>query len=212
MAGKSHPAPARPPLTLHRTCNVSRTAQTLTPPPMSSTSNLSGRPSRCSVRCPFSYVLPILTRRPSRRNALLVTPPVFSFTSHHVLSPGFLPVIYTWLRSRSQSLQLQPDADDVVPNKLAPQSLSGWKPLLLWVPAACDLTGTTVRSQTYSVFQIRANPLLANECWPSLYACFHISNDTRRPRLVRRRIQRHISPTSSLALSVRQSFHLIFLK
>ncbi|KAF8201458.1 hypothetical protein BJ912DRAFT_945417 [Pholiota molesta] len=40
---------------------------------------------------------------------------------------GFLPVIYTWLRSRSQRR---------VPNKLAPQSLSGWKPLLLWVPAA----------------------------------------------------------------------------
>ncbi|KAF9480087.1 hypothetical protein BDN70DRAFT_877964 [Pholiota conissans] len=56
----------------------------------------------------------------------------------------FLPVIYTWLRSRHQSLQLQPDADDAVPNKLAPQALSGWKALLLWIPAACDLTATTL--------------------------------------------------------------------
>ncbi|KAJ7090047.1 hypothetical protein C8R43DRAFT_1050460 [Mycena crocata] len=59
----------------------------------------------------------------------------------------FLPVIYTWLRSRRQSsVQLPVDDDSLVPNKLIPepQQLDGWKILLLWIPAACDLTGTTL--------------------------------------------------------------------
>ncbi|KAK7015012.1 solute carrier family 35 member F6 [Favolaschia claudopus] len=56
----------------------------------------------------------------------------------------FLPVIYTWLKSRRQSpVRLD---DSVVPNKIEPEpeQLSGWKILLLWIPAACDLTGTTL--------------------------------------------------------------------
>jgi hypothetical protein len=62
-------------------------------------------------------------------------------------SLGFLPVIYTWLRSRRQSppVQLQEVTD-----KLEPQPLKGWKVLLLWIPAACDLTGTTVSLRRYS--------------------------------------------------------------
>ncbi|KAF8631446.1 hypothetical protein AX17_005123 [Amanita inopinata Kibby_2008] len=60
----------------------------------------------------------------------------------------FLPVIYTWLRSRRSvsSIQLPPDPDSEVPTKLyvPPQELKGWKILLLWIPAACDLTGTTM--------------------------------------------------------------------
>ncbi|KAJ6630671.1 hypothetical protein B0H10DRAFT_1982304 [Mycena sp. CBHHK59/15] len=59
----------------------------------------------------------------------------------------FLPVLYTWLRSRRQSsVQLPAEDDSLVPNKLGPepQQLSGWKILLLWIPAACDLTGTTL--------------------------------------------------------------------
>ncbi|KAF8960475.1 hypothetical protein BDZ97DRAFT_1905908 [Flammula alnicola] len=61
---------------------------------------------------------------------------------------GFLPIIYTWLRTRRQSpsVQLQADSDEVTPNKLAPQPLEGWHILLLWIPAACDLTGTTLMS------------------------------------------------------------------
>jgi len=64
--------------------------------------------------------------------------------------PGFLPIIYTWLQSKRKSspaaVQLQPDADhDPDPlDKLKPLALEGWKVLLLWIPAACDLTGTTV--------------------------------------------------------------------
>ncbi|KAJ7109202.1 hypothetical protein C8R44DRAFT_801891 [Mycena epipterygia] len=58
----------------------------------------------------------------------------------------FLPVIYTWFRSRRQSSVQLPEDDSLVPNKLVPepQQLSGWKILLLWIPAACDLTGTTL--------------------------------------------------------------------
>ncbi|KAJ7694190.1 hypothetical protein B0H17DRAFT_1276476 [Mycena rosella] len=58
----------------------------------------------------------------------------------------FLPVIYTWLRSRRQSSVHLPEDDSLVPNKVSPEpeQLSGWKFLLLWIPAACDLTGTTL--------------------------------------------------------------------
>ncbi|KAJ3485306.1 hypothetical protein NLJ89_g11911 [Agrocybe chaxingu] len=60
----------------------------------------------------------------------------------------FLPVIYTWLKSRRQSssVQLQPDPADqpVDKHNLPPQALQGWKICLLWIPAACDLTATTL--------------------------------------------------------------------
>ncbi|KAJ4488167.1 hypothetical protein J3R30DRAFT_3363644 [Lentinula aciculospora] len=59
----------------------------------------------------------------------------------------FLPVIYTWFRSRrTQPVQLLQDSEASPDAKLVPGSLtlSGWKLLLLWIPAACDLTGTTL--------------------------------------------------------------------
>ncbi|KAF9036574.1 hypothetical protein BJ165DRAFT_1504429 [Panaeolus papilionaceus] len=64
----------------------------------------------------------------------------------------FLPVIYTWLRSRRQSsvhLPTDPDGDheplaQSTSSKLTPVPLHGWNVLLLWIPAACDLTGTTL--------------------------------------------------------------------
>ncbi|TFK27327.1 hypothetical protein FA15DRAFT_754267 [Coprinopsis marcescibilis] len=62
----------------------------------------------------------------------------------------FLPVIYTWLRTRSKRpsspVRLETDSDEP-DHKLAgdtPQPLQGWKILLLWFPAACDLTATTL--------------------------------------------------------------------
>ncbi|KJA20221.1 hypothetical protein HYPSUDRAFT_88831 [Hypholoma sublateritium FD-334 SS-4] len=51
----------------------------------------------------------------------------------------FLPVVYTWLRSSRQSVALQDD-----PPKGALLPLHGRHILLLWIPAACDLTGTTL--------------------------------------------------------------------
>ncbi|KAF5391456.1 hypothetical protein D9757_002053 [Collybiopsis confluens] len=70
----------------------------------------------------------------------------------------FLPVIYSWAMSkRFQPVQLPNDNDGsddssdtrvqtVNPAKLAPapQELRGWRVLLFWIPAACDLTGTTL--------------------------------------------------------------------
>jgi hypothetical protein len=61
----------------------------------------------------------------------------------------FLPVLYTWLRTRAQSVRLPDDSeeDPQVSNK-ADQAekpvLEGWKALLLWLPTLCDLTGTTL--------------------------------------------------------------------
>ncbi|KAF8061541.1 hypothetical protein FPV67DRAFT_1509350 [Lyophyllum atratum] len=62
----------------------------------------------------------------------------------------FLPVLYTWLSSRRKpsSVHLPPDSehDPHVSIKLgtSSQQLSGWKVLLFWIPALCDLTGTTL--------------------------------------------------------------------
>ncbi|KAI0948266.1 hypothetical protein AcV7_009066 [Taiwanofungus camphoratus] len=65
----------------------------------------------------------------------------------------FLPVLYAWLaakrtQSPSAPLQLPADAEEepVAGSKaqITAQHLRGWKILLLWFPAACDLTGTTL--------------------------------------------------------------------
>lgn len=76
--------------------------------------------------------------------------------SHHpvrarVISSGFLPVIYSWARSKRQAQPLSLPADSEeepaagVKAEIPQQHLEGWKVLLLWFPAACDLAGTTVR-------------------------------------------------------------------
>lgn len=60
---------------------------------------------------------------------------------------GFFPVIYTWLKSRRTAYVQLPIDNDLAetPSKHAASlPLEGWKILLLWIPAACDLTGTTV--------------------------------------------------------------------
>jgi len=58
----------------------------------------------------------------------------------------FLPVIYTWLKLRRQSsaIQLPPDEQDPSKIDALVEPLDGWKILLLWIPAFCDLTGTTL--------------------------------------------------------------------
>jgi hypothetical protein len=57
--------------------------------------------------------------------------------------PGFLPVVYKWLKLRRQSVDDQTDSGPDLHRLDSP--LQGWKILLLWIPAACDLTGATVR-------------------------------------------------------------------
>ncbi|TFY51523.1 hypothetical protein EVG20_g10963, partial [Dentipellis fragilis] len=72
----------------------------------------------------------------------------------------FLPVLWTYIASRRTSaVQLPEDADDDAPAlhtspdneemsgvsmKVQGQQLKGWRVLLLWLPAMCDLTGTTL--------------------------------------------------------------------
>ncbi|KAH9058836.1 hypothetical protein EDB87DRAFT_1625632 [Lactarius vividus] len=64
----------------------------------------------------------------------------------------FLPVLYEYLskRWRSASIQLpEEDSDSSLAElsesqKLQPQKLTGRRILLLWLPALCDLTGTTL--------------------------------------------------------------------
>jgi len=62
--------------------------------------------------------------------------------SHHIL--GFLPVLYAWVRLGPQSVQLQ-EEEPLVAKPAGGTTLKGWKVLLLWIPATCDLTATTVR-------------------------------------------------------------------
>ncbi|KAI6166970.1 hypothetical protein EDD17DRAFT_1850075 [Pisolithus thermaeus] len=89
---------------------------------------------------------------PNPRNHVLYEQPVWQTLQMFVGEMFcFLPVLYTWLRSRYQSspVFLPSDLDDNEPTSsksVAPEDeLRGWKLLLLWFPAACDLTGTTVR-------------------------------------------------------------------
>ncbi|KAI0708995.1 hypothetical protein C8Q76DRAFT_95876 [Earliella scabrosa] len=62
----------------------------------------------------------------------------------------FLPVVYSWVRAKQQSrpLRLPSDSEEepaTGPKVVVPQAqLDGWKVLLLWFPAACDLTATTL--------------------------------------------------------------------
>ena len=76
---------------------------------------------------------------------------------------GFLPILYTYIKpKRSSSVHLPSDEVEVTGGNieseepsdvakpfvgaagLASRRLSGLKVFLLWIPAACDLTGTTV--------------------------------------------------------------------
>ncbi|TFY74649.1 hypothetical protein EWM64_g9363, partial [Hericium alpestre] len=72
----------------------------------------------------------------------------------------FLPVLYNYIsaRSRASPVQLPADSDTDIDTaaapdvyvdneeepKPAPLHLTGWRVLLLWLPALCDLTGTTL--------------------------------------------------------------------
>ncbi|KAG2157426.1 hypothetical protein DEU56DRAFT_906070 [Suillus clintonianus] len=58
----------------------------------------------------------------------------------------FLPVIYTWLRARKTTAPVFLEEDEHPPAKIEDtfEELRGSKLLLLWLPAACDLTGTTL--------------------------------------------------------------------
>ncbi|KAH7912142.1 hypothetical protein BJ138DRAFT_1061692 [Hygrophoropsis aurantiaca] len=83
----------------------------------------------------------------------------------------FLPVIYTWIRTQRKAapvfLPSDSDEDDHAPSKSAvsSQELRGWKILLFWFPAVCDLTGTTLMNvgllyTPVSIFQMTRGALV----------------------------------------------------
>ncbi|KAL0579974.1 hypothetical protein V5O48_002058 [Marasmius crinis-equi] len=124
-----------PPLLL-RICNVSRIVMTQTFDVAFSTSSLYGKLSKCSSAKCFVGTL-------CRRKQLQINKANLSFS-------GFLPVIFSWLNSKrkTSSVQLptdpEPEADALDKVDSSAEPLTGWKVLLLWIPAACDLTGTTL--------------------------------------------------------------------
>jgi len=79
---------------------------------------------------------------PSWRNVLSVFCRPSRLPSHCII--GFLPALYDWIRFRPQSVQLQ-EEEPLVAKPAGGTTLEGWKVLLLWIPATCDLTATTVR-------------------------------------------------------------------
>ncbi|KAF9452244.1 hypothetical protein P691DRAFT_697467 [Macrolepiota fuliginosa MF-IS2] len=56
----------------------------------------------------------------------------------------FLPVIYAWLKLKYQPAVQLNEQEPLVTKDSKQSALEGWKVLLLWIPAACDLTGTTL--------------------------------------------------------------------
>lgn len=79
----------------------------------------------------------------------------------HFARIGFLPIVYRHLHSlytrytANGAVQLPEtedddnEDDDLGPNKHDMQALTGWATLLMWIPAVCDLTGTTVRAHPF---------------------------------------------------------------
>lgn len=145
-----------------RTCNVSRTVVTQTLATTFYTNSLYGKHSKCSVRSSPFHRHTLANPSSSWRNALSVS--TFLYTSSLLVrfSPatfafilGFLPVLYTWSSTRRNPapvfLPSESDQDEQLQAKPVPpsQDLRGWKLLLLWFPAVCDLTGTTVRNSLF---------------------------------------------------------------
>jgi hypothetical protein len=152
-----------------RTCNASRTVMTPIRHSMSCMNNQCGRHFRCSVRLISFVCFHLLVNSPRRHsggNALYVC------CVHNASLPlalmlclGFLPVAYAWLVSKRSSVRLpldetsepatlasQPHGEDEAEaqrssghSKPLTEPLTGYRVLLLWLPALCDLTGTTVR-------------------------------------------------------------------
>lgn len=57
----------------------------------------------------------------------------------------FLPVLYTWAANKWKKAPVQLPSDEETPKPFSSaEDLDGLKVLLLWIPALCDLTGTTL--------------------------------------------------------------------
>jgi hypothetical protein len=131
---------------------------------------------RTSYPCPPPYPLSCLTIFHSRRNALYALLDLFScpcLGTDAVATcgdPGFLPVLYTTLsaRLRPSPIQLSDESTDDTLDELSesqkvpPERLTGRRILLLWLPALCDLTGTTVRVCSFPLLRVARPELLTS--------------------------------------------------
>jgi len=118
---------------------------------------------------------------------------------------GFLPVLYNWLRTRRQTASVQLPSEPSNKRDLESMPLTGWRVLLLWIPAACDLTGTTVRNSSASA-SADSQVAIVDERWVTLHSRFNLPNDSWCSRSVRGDIQRHFPSSPTLAISVRHLF------
>jgi hypothetical protein len=151
------------------------------------TNNQCGKLSRCFVRRPTPYLLSLSpysaythTSNFSSQLEKCSVCPLALFSLPHVSDSdecftghpcwvGFIPILYSSLsaRWRKPSIRLPDESpDDTLDGlsesqKFPPERLTGRRVLLLWLPAVCDLTGTTVRTFTLSSLQYapRANHL-----------------------------------------------------
>jgi hypothetical protein len=116
------------------------------------------------------------------------------FFHWHPCWVGFIPILYSTLsaRWRESSVRLPDESSDDTLDSLSesqkfPQEkLTGRRVLLLWLPALCDLTGTTVRTFTYLSSNTRPKLITyayvrlgstAHERWLVVYPCVDLSND-----------------------------------
>jgi hypothetical protein len=111
--------------------------------------------------------------------------------------PGFLPVLYTMLsaRLRPSPVELPDESTDGTLDELSesqkvpPERLTGRRILLLWLPALCDLTGTTVRVFSSSFLRLSCSLLCvwafaAHERRFAVYSRVDLPNDAWSTRAI----------------------------
>lgn len=127
-----------------------------------------------------------------------------STLSLHLHPPpkGFLPVAFAWIRERRQTPPVHLPEEEGVPRKHPVQRLTGWKILLLWLPAACDLTGTTVRPPIFCRSRLSPSPLTVDEYRTFIHSRLDLSNDERCSRPFCRYSQCRILETPAVVLPV----------
>lgn len=118
------------------------------------------------------------------------------------LPKGFLPVAFAWIRERRQTPPVHLPEEEGIPRKHPVQRLTGWKILLLWLPAACDLTGTTVRPPIFCRSRLSPSPLTVDEYRAFIHSRIDLSNDERCSRPFCRYSQCRIFETPAVVLPV----------
>ena len=157
---------------------------------------LIGRPYHSFNRC---YV--VLSPGPLIRMPLTCTFPI-----------GLFPVLFNYFqdRHRPPAVQLPVDHttdsgdDSSLEGKPFERiEMRGWSVFLLWLPAICDLTGTTVCYSREETHLNLTNVRIAHERWTFIHSGLHIPNDPRSTGTLGRSIFRHVLTSETLAIPVR---------